>query len=46
VKALTVAPGRKGSAAMEDVPQPPDSDGPVLVEVGIYGTDAETVEGT
>lgn len=47
MRAMTVVPGRPDSARVEEVPEPPESDGPVLVEgllVGICGTDAEIVE--
>jgi threonine dehydrogenase-like Zn-dependent dehydrogenase len=46
MRALTVAPGIKDSVAVTDVPEPPASDGPVLVEslaVGLCGTDVEIV---
>jgi threonine dehydrogenase-like Zn-dependent dehydrogenase len=45
---LTVIPKQSGSARLEDVPEPPVEDGPVLVEVmavGICGTDLEIVNG-
>lgn len=48
MKALTVVPGKAGSARLDDVDDPPESDGPVLVEtlaVGVCGTDAEIVSG-
>jgi len=48
VKALTVRPGEKGSARVSDVPEPPEADGPVLVDtlaVGICGTDHEIIDG-
>jgi threonine dehydrogenase-like Zn-dependent dehydrogenase len=48
MRAITLEPGRAGSAALEDLPEPPESDGPVLVEalaLGICGTDAEIVAG-
>jgi threonine dehydrogenase-like Zn-dependent dehydrogenase len=48
MKALTVVPLQAGSAALTDVPEPPQSDGPVVVEtlaVGICGTDVEIVSG-
>jgi threonine dehydrogenase-like Zn-dependent dehydrogenase len=48
VKALTVEPGKPGSAALEDVPEPDPPEGEVLVqglEVGICGTDAEIMSG-
>jgi threonine dehydrogenase-like Zn-dependent dehydrogenase len=48
MKALTVVPLKAGSAELSDVGDPPDSDGPVLVEtlaVGICGTDLEILSG-
>jgi threonine dehydrogenase-like Zn-dependent dehydrogenase len=48
VKALTVVPGKSGTTALEDVEEPPGSDGPVLVEtlaVGVCGTDVEITSG-
>jgi threonine dehydrogenase-like Zn-dependent dehydrogenase len=48
MKALTVKPLTAGSARLDDVDEPPESDGPVLVEtlaVGVCGTDAEIVSG-
>ena len=48
MKALTVIPMRKDSAELSDVDEPPESDGPVLVEalaVGICGTDLEILSG-
>ena len=48
MKALTVQPLTANSARLEDVPEPPQSDGPVLVEtlaVGVCGTDVEIVSG-
>jgi threonine dehydrogenase-like Zn-dependent dehydrogenase len=48
MRALTVEPGRAGSARLEEVPDPPASDGPVVVEtlaIGVCGTDAEIVAG-
>ena len=48
MKALTVVPGKQGSAALEDVAEPARDEGAVLVqglEVGICGTDAEIVAG-
>ncbi len=48
MKALTVQPAAPGSARLDDVPEPPESDGPVLVEtlaVGVCGTDIEIVSG-
>jgi len=48
MRALTVTPGKADSARLEDVAEPPEADGPVLVEVlsvGICGTDHEIVGG-
>jgi threonine dehydrogenase-like Zn-dependent dehydrogenase len=48
VKALTVIPMKSGTAELSDVGEPPESDGPVLVEtvaVGICGTDIEILSG-
>jgi threonine dehydrogenase-like Zn-dependent dehydrogenase len=48
MKALTVIPLKAGTAELSDVGDPPESDGPVLVEtlaVGICGTDIEIVTG-
>ncbi len=48
MRALTVIPKRSGSARLDDVPEPPSEDGPVLVEVlavGVCGTDREIVSG-
>jgi threonine dehydrogenase-like Zn-dependent dehydrogenase len=48
LKALTVVPGQAGSARLDDVEEPPETDGPVLVEtlaVGVCGTDMEIVLG-
>lgn len=48
MRALTVSPGTKDSAALTDVPDPPESDGPILVEtvaIGVCGTDEEILAG-
>ncbi|HMK63683.1 MAG TPA: alcohol dehydrogenase catalytic domain-containing protein, partial [Acidimicrobiales bacterium] len=48
MKALTVVPSQAGSARLDEVDEPPASDGPVLVEtlaVGVCGTDMEIVSG-
>jgi threonine dehydrogenase-like Zn-dependent dehydrogenase len=48
VKALTVVPLQSDSAALTEVPEPPEADGPLLVEtlaVGVCGTDIEIVSG-
>ena len=48
MRALTVAPSVANSARVEDVPEPPLSDGAVLVRtlaLGVCGTDREIVSG-
>jgi len=48
VKALTVEPGKPGSLRLEDIAEPDERDGSVLVEaiaVGVCGTDVEIVNG-
>jgi threonine dehydrogenase-like Zn-dependent dehydrogenase len=48
VRALTVIPGVAGSAAVTDVDEPPEADGPMVVEtmaVGICGTDIAICDG-
>jgi threonine dehydrogenase-like Zn-dependent dehydrogenase len=48
MRALTVRPGQPGSARVEDVPEPPEEAGAVLVEalaLGICGTDREIAAG-
>jgi glucose 1-dehydrogenase len=48
VKALTVVPLTPETAELSQVPEPPETDGPVLVEtlaVGICGTDIEILTG-
>ena len=48
MRALTVAPGVAGSARTENIPEPPRSDGAVLVRtlaLGVCGTDREIVSG-
>jgi glucose 1-dehydrogenase len=48
VKALTVIPRQTASAQLSDVDEPPQGDGPILVEtlaVGICGTDIEILTG-
>jgi threonine dehydrogenase-like Zn-dependent dehydrogenase len=47
MRALTVRPGTKGSLALSDLAEPPESDGPVLVTalaVGLCGTDTEIID--
>src|SRR5262250_3189214 len=49
MRALTVAPGIANSAGIEDVVEPPPSDGAVLVRslaLGVCGTDREIVAGS
>ncbi len=49
MRAVTVVPGRAGSASLDDVPDPPEESGSVLVQalaVGVCGTDVEIVSGT
>jgi glucose 1-dehydrogenase len=49
MRALTVAPGIANSARVEDIPEPPRSDGAVLVKslmLGVCGTDREIVSGS
>ncbi len=49
MRALTVAPGIANSAKVEDVAEPPSSDGAVLVRtvaLGVCGTDREIVSGS
>jgi threonine dehydrogenase-like Zn-dependent dehydrogenase len=48
MRALTVIPGVANSGEVIDVPDPPATDGPVLVRtlaIGVCGTDAEIVSG-
>jgi threonine dehydrogenase-like Zn-dependent dehydrogenase len=48
MRAVTVIPGREGSARLDDVPEPGPEHGSVLVEtlaVGVCGTDVEIVTG-
>ncbi len=48
MRALTVLPGQANSARVEDLPEPRESDGDVLVRalaVGVCGTDLEIVKG-
>jgi threonine dehydrogenase-like Zn-dependent dehydrogenase len=48
MRALTLLPGVANSARVEDVPEPPPSDGAVLVRslaLGVCGTDREIVAG-
>ena len=48
MKAITITPGVANSATIRDVPEPPNSDGSILVrafELGICGTDFELISG-
>jgi glucose 1-dehydrogenase len=48
MRAITVEPGKPGTARFDDVPEPDVRDGSVLVEavaVGVCGTDVEIAEG-
>jgi threonine dehydrogenase-like Zn-dependent dehydrogenase len=48
MKAITVEPRIKGTATLEEIPEPDVREGSVLVEaiaVGVCGTDVEIVEG-
>ena len=48
MRAITVLPGQKGSARLDDVAEPGIDDGPVLVQtmaIGVCGTDLEIVNG-
>ncbi|HLI23561.1 MAG TPA: glucose 1-dehydrogenase [Acidimicrobiales bacterium] len=48
MRAVTVVPEKKGSVDLTDLPEPPDTDGPVLVRtraVGVCGTDIEIIDG-
>jgi glucose 1-dehydrogenase len=48
LRALTVVPGRAGSARLEDMPEPAPADGSVLartVALGVCGTDREIISG-
>lgn len=46
MKAITIVPGKPNSASLQEVPEPPQSDGEILVRtlaLGICGTDFELV---
>jgi glucose 1-dehydrogenase len=48
MRAVTVVPLQAGSVDLTDLPEPPESDGPVLVKtlaVGVCGTDLEIIGG-
>jgi glucose 1-dehydrogenase len=48
MRAVTVIPGQEGSVALTEMPEPPQDDGPILVEtqaIGVCGTDLEIING-
>jgi threonine dehydrogenase-like Zn-dependent dehydrogenase len=48
MRAITVIPGKQGSVALSEMPEPTVRDGPVLVQtqaVGVCGTDLEIING-
>ena len=48
MRAITVVPSKPGSVALTEMPEPPEEDGPVLVQtqaVGGCGTDLEIING-
>jgi glucose 1-dehydrogenase len=48
MRAITVLPGKPGSVAVGEMPEPPQADGPILVQtqaIGICGTDLEIING-
>jgi len=48
MRAITVIPGKQGSVALSGMPEPPDEDGPILVQtlaIGVCGTDLEIING-
>ena len=48
MRAITVVPGKPGSVALTDMPEPPGEDGPILVQtqaIGVCGTDLEIING-
>src|SRR5919109_1021378 len=48
MRAMTVVPGQKGTAGIEEIPDPAMRDGALLVRgmaVGVCGTDREIAEG-
>ena len=48
MRAITVLPLQKGSLDLTDMPEPPEEDGPVLVDtlaIGVCGTDLEIING-
>ena len=48
MRAVTVLPLKSGSVDLTDLPEPPESDGPVIVKtraIGVCGTDLEIING-
>ena len=48
MRAITVSPGIANSARLDEVPEPPPADGPILVRtvaLGVCGTDREILSG-
>ena len=48
MRAITAVPGQRGSVGVEDVPEPAEADGALLVRglrMGVCGTDREIAEG-
>jgi threonine dehydrogenase-like Zn-dependent dehydrogenase len=48
MRAVTVVPGQPASVELTDMPEPPETDGAVLVEtlaIGVCGTDLEIIRG-
>ena len=48
MRAITLVPGHTHSAQLDNIPEPPASDGPILVQalaLGVCGTDREIVSG-
>ena len=48
MRAITVIPAQQGSVTLTEMPEPPDEDGPILVQtqaIGICGTDLEIING-
>ncbi len=46
MKAITIIPGKANSASVQNIPEPPPNEGPILVralELGICGTDFELI---
>jgi threonine dehydrogenase-like Zn-dependent dehydrogenase len=49
MRAITASPGIADSAKLDEIPEPPESDGPILVRsvaLGVCGTDREILSGS